>query len=256
MEVEPLHGASIADREPRGRRPDMSFMTRIDGWVDRGLSSFFESTAAEDADRLFPALGPEEVERGIRNPNLSPAARARLVEVALVRGGRKNRTTLEHEARIDLGRRFDHEAIRWQKIAVLAMTPEIFVALSAEETFLGREGLHPATRWIETAMQPRGWLDIEQAAAWMKALPPEVRGRATFHLHDAAHEAAKGSVRVSSAKLGVGPVDVEIDWVPRDSEWAQVVKQVGGAVKKDLDRRPAERDAFVEGIRLGSISAG
>ena len=234
----------------------MTFMTRIDALVHRGLEGLLEVASAEDADRLFPSLSLDELERAVRSPSLSPEARAKLVEVALVRGGRKNRDTLLHEERIDLGRRFDHEAIRWQRVAVEAMTPEIFTALSAEERFIGPDRVHPASQWIEVALQPRGWLEVDEAAAWMKSLPPEVRGRAWYHLHDAAHEAKKGRVGVAFDSFDVGPVDVAIDYVPRDSEWASVVKQVGGAVKKDLDRRPAEREAFVNGIRLGELSVG
>lgn len=234
----------------------MTFMTRIDGLVQRGVNGLLEVTSAEDADRLSPSLGPDELERAVRNPALSPEARAKLVEVALLRGGRKNRDTLLHEERIDAGRRFDHSAIRYQRIAVEAMTPEIFAALSAEERFIGPDRIHPATQWMEVAMQPRGWLEVDDAAAWMKSLPAEIRGRAYYHLHDAAHEAGKGRVGVSIDSFDVGPVDVAIDYVPRDSDWESVVKQIAGAVKKDLDRRPAQRDAFVEGIRLGELSVG
>jgi hypothetical protein len=219
-------------------------------WIETGFTRLLQARAAEEVDRTFSNLGPGRIQVLLADPDLPPDARAKLVQVALLRGGREPRVMLEMRRGFEVALRLDPHALDYQRLALEAVQgdPAVFEALSRDPRLFADDAVAPATRWMEMAVGPRGWLDPEAAARWMVSLPPETRGRAIFHLLDAANEAEKGRVRVSGGSIGLGPVDLDVEYTPKDDEWQAIVNRVVQWV--DRETRPPDAPAFDRGARL------
>lgn len=126
--------------------------------------------------------------------------RAKLLEVALLRGGSQPYVALE-EARdnwlVQQAVGMDEEqaghAAWYQKMAmdaVLGGEPELFQALSHSSQVVPPDGRHPASQWMHIMLQKGGLMADPalqyQVHDWIKDLPPEIRDTATKHLNDAA----------------------------------------------------------------------
>jgi hypothetical protein len=219
-------------------------------WIETGFTRLLQARSAEEVDRTFRNLGPQRMQALLADPDLPADARAKLVEVALLRGGREPRALLELRRGYEVALKLDPHAIVYQRLALEAVLrdPAVFEALSGDPRLLGDDAVPPATRWMEMAVAPRGWLDPEATARWMMTLPPETRGRAIFHLLDAANEADKGRVRITGGSIGLGPVDLDVEYTPKDDEWQETVNRIVQWVDRATGQ--ADAPAFDRGARL------
>ncbi len=262
-----------------GMRARMAELTSS-GSITASFNKKLESATTAEADRMLSASGPVELAAFLESPGVSPKAKARIVEVCLVRGGRESRADLERLAQMThlpgatgAVMRHDRSAevrkLEYQHVAEAAVfeNPDggkVFAELSLLKTRVDAE--RPASRFMAVMAQPGGWHDPERLAGMMLAMPPQVRGQMYFHLHDAANNSEKGTTRVTGGTVGAeahlgqrqigeltGTVGLEIEYTPRDSEWQLIVEDVAGYIIDDVKTEHREENcAFNSGLELAN----
>lgn len=210
-------------------------------------------------DKLLKGMGPAELKALLDNPALDADAKAKVVAVMVERGGTASRDGLQSKGGYSSGVQKEMALRReYQLYATSAMTtradaPAIFEALSRLDTLLPN-GAHPASQFMQVLAQPGGQEAPRAVAEWMLKLPPEVRGRAYYHLIDAAHDAEKGEIKVTGATVNAGPLEVHVEYVPKDSEWRKNVKAIEVVVAREQERKASDVAAFQAGFRKASLT--
>jgi hypothetical protein len=189
---------------------------------------------------------------------------ARLLEVVILRGA-DERPFLVMQAAVRAFERAgweDHEDIqptaervKYQLAAMTAMTvgpPALFDQLSrsADQLPTGRA---PATELMNTMLRAGGVAGSHEqrqpVETWLKDLPPETRGRAMYHIRDAAEAKEIGKVtQVTGFEVGVGPASFGLQWEPGpETHWKVVGDDLRLGVMRDLDDKPEQKVAFYTG---------
>lgn len=221
---------------------------------DSGLNELLPSMNAEDVDELVGNYGPAELERAINLPGLDPAARAKLVDVALRRGGTRSRAQMEalNVRHVNGERPYDDE-LAYQKLAIDTVFhgrdgAAVFDALSRSPNVLSK-GESPATRLMYVAGQSGGWRTHRQIGEWIGSVPPYTRGAAMAVIFDASGMAGQ-PVKVSGFSVGAGGLSVTFDIEDGDRVWHRVVEEAGAKFAESFDGASREDvDAAIRGYR-------
>ena len=191
----------------------------------------------------------------IQNKDAPIEHRAKALEVVILRGVDEKVTYQEMERWSQPPLSAYSPKMEYQLAAMTAIisgSPAVFDQLSksADQLPTGRA---PATEWMNTMLREGGMAGNferrQSVEAWLIQLPPETRGRAMYHLRDAADAKEIGEVtKVTGFEVGVGPVSGGLQWQPGpDTHWKQVGDDLRLGVTRDLDQKPEERVAFYTG---------
>jgi len=142
-------------------------------------------------------------------------------------------------------RRETEEKLLYQREAVDLLVknePELFhrIATSPDRLPTATGGLYPATEWMSTHLREGGLLGRAVVrnsvfTPWLERLPARDRGRAMFHVADAAGAQERGRVTylgyvTASALAGT----FGLTWSVADSHWHSVADDLLGKVERGL----------------------
>lgn len=188
--------------------------------------------------------------------------RVKMLELALLRGGSYPYKDLQGWAALPDGyapmsqdgaaSRMTHQ--RMALDAVMGPGGErLFVELSKSNDAPPNTDRVPATQLMFMMLQPGGLKgDNDGRVAvekWMMDLPPETRGRAMYHLVEAASTRSYGaSTQITSIEtpwFGVG-------WEFKDGRWEGIVHNIEASLKGQLNGKDADWEEFKDGWKGAS----
>jgi hypothetical protein len=226
----------------------------------RDLDTFLSGMTIDDLRDILE--GNQRASNRTGDPALDLAYQAKILEVVLLRAGSYEYEFLERRAMGMPAPGPDPEAAAskkaYQQLAVNAVLngpPELFLRLSESRDAVKNTGRAPATQWMHIMLQEggaaeqlRGDFDGETVEKWMQSLPPDVRGRAMYHLLDA------GATKNNTAGTRVTGVEIPyvggVQWQANGDHWAKVAGNVWLTTSGDVDKMsPAEQDRFYQASR-------
>jgi hypothetical protein len=240
--------------------------------VKRGLAEGLRLAWADktvlEIDALLPK-SPAELATMLGNPYLDVDVRAKIVEVALLRGGAypawppgQHIETLQRHGLSYFDSKW-HTAAEYQRLALDAVIKggdsRLFDKIclpAARDDFLPTRR-HAATQFMHMLLQQDGWKDShsgrEDVRDWLRSLPPDVRGKAVYHLGDAIANRDIGTSTeggVSGFEISAGAAGLEfgigVQWNPgqvEDTHWRSTGQQIVDPVILDLDDRTETGDS-------------
>lgn len=203
--------------------------------------------------------------------------RARVLEVVILRGAHAQ---WPYEVMVSLLdgpllmdqqlRRETEEKLVYQRVAldlVMQSEPKLFEQLSSSTDRLPAVsgGRYAATEWMNTNLQEGGLLGMDHVRdrvfiPWLQTLPARDRGRAMFHLKDAAGAQERGRVTfLGYVEASAMAAAFGLTWVVADPGWHQVTDGVLGNVEHGLGyshgtgpdpARARDREEFYRGYIL------
>jgi hypothetical protein len=203
----------------------------------------------EDLNKALPK-NPKVLEMLLTDPRLDTAARAKVLEVALLRGGSTSYARLK-SGWIDEGSTLSSpvgfnpgrakEMLAYQNMAILAATGDdraLLPQLSRSGDHLPPDYRQPATQLMHIMLQKGGhYKDANSVEDWILSLRPEDRGRAIYHLRDAAANkdlAGGWKLESMSGEGRIGIFTAGGTYRYQDTHWEKTVQNIEGKVRSKL----------------------
>ncbi|MET0556609.1 MAG: hypothetical protein ABW221_26460 [Vicinamibacteria bacterium] len=224
--------------------------------------------SAYDLSGALWYLGPDELTKVLSDESVPVRRRAKVLEIMLLRGASeysmsemRNRDAYQEQ---QYGRfkdvydiQLEHQqTLRYQAQAVAAVMngdPALFGHLSRSADQLP-SGRVPATEFMNMTLREGGALstydDRQKVEKWINDLPPAERGRAMYHLADAASTSGfDDGKRLTGVSGGIGPVELGVQWEnAKDAHWQKAGRDIETSVTKQLKLHPEQKAEFYEGF--------
>lgn len=215
------------------------------------LHTFDTSKSAYDLNKQY-GWDAATLKSMATDETLSMDRRGKAVEMMLMRIGP------ESYKEAFVRQRYQYDAIAWTDYQrslteiVLMGDPKLFAQLSDSKDQLP-SGRYPATEFMNMLLREGGtqggYEPRQGVEKWMGMMDPETRGRALYHVADAAGTNDIGKhARITGFEVGVEPISVGGQWeYAKDTHWQQAGRDIEGQLAGDLKKHPEEMAAFREG---------